>query len=280
MNLEKIALNIKKDENGIYYSKSDTEISYPGDGNESCMQIEENSFWFRHRNNVIAESVKKHSGEEIFFDIGGGNGFVSKRLQDDGNTVLLVEPGKIGAMNAYKRGIKNILCSTLEDAAFVNNIMGSVGLFDVVEHIEDDHRFLKNINKYMKDQGLIYITVPAYKFLWSNEDADAGHFRRYSINELDTLLKKSGFDIVYSTYIFSILPLPVFLFRSLPSKFGLNDNINKLEKHQKEHKPKKGYVNNLMQKIWKWELSRVAMDKRIPIGGSCFVIGKKVANNV
>ena len=149
MNLEKIALNIRKDKNGIYYAKSDSDISYPEEGNENCMQIEEDSFWFIHRNNVIAESVKKHSAEKTFFDIGGGNGFVSKRLQDDDTKVALVEPGKIGAINAYKRGIKDVLCSTLEDAAFIPGKIESVGLFDVVEHIEDDDLFLKNINKYI-----------------------------------------------------------------------------------------------------------------------------------
>jgi 2-polyprenyl-3-methyl-5-hydroxy-6-metoxy-1,4-benzoquinol methylase len=280
MEIEKIAQNIKKDENGIYYSKSDSSISYPEEGNENCFQIEQDSFWFNHRNNIIAESVLKHSAKKVFFDIGGGNGFVAKRLQDDGIKTVLVEPGKTGAINAYKRGIKNVLCSTLEDAGFPPKRIDSVGLFDVVEHIEDDYAFLNNINKYLKDGGYIYITVPAFNVLWSNEDTDAGHFKRYSITELNKLLKKCGFSIIQSTYIFSILPLPVFLFRSLPSKLGLNKKSNELQKHQKEHKQKKGILNNIMLRIWKWELSRVNRNKNIPIGGSCFVIGKKVANNV
>ena len=280
MNFEKIAHNIKKAENGIYYSKSESSISYPEEGNENCLQIEQDSFWFNHRNNIIANSVQKHSPNEIFFDIGGGNGFVAKRLQDDGIKTILVEPGEMGAISAYKRGIKNVLCSTLEDAEFEHNSIDSVGLFDVVEHIEDDYSFLNNINKYMKDDSYIYITVPAFNVLWSNEDNDAGHFKRYSTTELNELLKKCGFSIIQSTYIFSILPLPVFLFRSLPSKLGLNKKSNELQKHQNEHKQKKGILNNIMQKIWKWELSRVNRNKNIPVGGSCFVVGKKVANNM
>ena len=153
MEIEKIAQNVKKDENGIYYSKSDSSISYPEEGNENCFQIEQDSFWFNHRNNIIAESVLKHSAKKVFFDIGGGNGFVAKRLQDDGIKTVLVEPGKTGVINAYKRGIKNVLCSTLEDAGFPPKRIDSVGLFDVVEHIEDDYAFLNNINKYLKDGG-------------------------------------------------------------------------------------------------------------------------------
>ncbi|MBD01336.1 MAG: hypothetical protein CL841_08460 [Crocinitomicaceae bacterium] len=279
MSFEKIAHNIKKAENGIYYSKSESNVSFPDDGHDNCLQIEEDSFWFNHRNNIIANSVQKHSPNKTFFDIGGGNGFVAKRLQNDGIKTVLVEPGKSGAMNANKRGVKNVICSTLQDAKFENNSIDSVGLFDVVEHIEDDYSFLNNINKYLKDDGYVYITVPAFNILWSNEDDDGGHFKRYTTIRLNELLKKCGFTIIQSTYIFSILPLPVFLFRSLPSKLGLNKKSNDLEKHKNEHKQKKGFLNHIMKKIWNWELSRINSNKKIPIGGSCFVVGKKVATS-
>lgn len=277
--MKKIAHNIKKAENGIYYSESESSVSYPEEGNDNCLQIEEDSFWFKHRNNIISNSVRKHSPNKTFFDIGGGNGFVAKRLQKDGVNTILVEPGKRGAINANKKGVKNVICSTLQDAKFEHKSIDSVGLFDVLEHIEDDYSFLNNINKYLRDDGCIYITVPAFNFLWSNEDDYAGHFKRYSTSELNLLLKKCGFSIIQSTYIFSILPIPVFLFRSLPSKLGFNKKSNDLEKHKNEHQQKKGILNNIMQNIWNWELSRINSNKKIPVGGSCFVVGKKIAAN-
>ena len=118
--------------------------------------------------------------------------------------------------------------------------------------------------------------MPAFNFLWSNEDVDAGHFKRYTINGLNELLKKSGFSIIQSTYIFSILPIPVFLFRSLPSKLGLNKKSNDLEKQKNEHQQQKGILNHIMKKIWNWELSRINNNQKIPFGGSCFIIGKKI----
>ena len=59
------------------------------------MQIEEDSFWFKHRNNIIANSVQKHSPNKTFFDIGGGNGFVAKRLQNDGIKLYLLNQEKV-----------------------------------------------------------------------------------------------------------------------------------------------------------------------------------------
>ena len=104
MSFEKIAHNIKKAQNGIYYSESESHVSYPEEGNEDCLQIEEDSFWFNHRNNIIANTVRKHSPNKTFFDIGGGNGFVAKRLQNDGIKTILVEPGNISSLhNAIKK---------------------------------------------------------------------------------------------------------------------------------------------------------------------------------
>jgi 2-polyprenyl-3-methyl-5-hydroxy-6-metoxy-1,4-benzoquinol methylase len=274
--VENIAKNVKKNEDGIFYAKDSSTISYPESGNQECMQLEQDSFWFNHRNNVIIEGIKKFNGTKVFFDIGGGNGFVAKRIQESGFNVALVEPGIQGAKNAIERGINNVICSTIENAGFEKSSMDSVGLFDVVEHIENDVTFLTNVNNYLKEDGLLYITVPSFNFLWSNEDTEAGHFRRYTLRKMKAVLLESGYQIKYSTYIFSILPLPILLFRSIPSKLGIHKKSSELKKHQKEHKTKKGTVDRLLQKIWNWELRAIQKSKKISFGGSCFIIAEKM----
>tara|TARA_B100000519_G_scaffold200416_1_gene213539 strand:- start:3 stop:833 length:831 start_codon:yes stop_codon:yes gene_type:complete len=276
MKIKNITRNLKKTNDGIYYSKQNSEISYSEKFHDSFIDIEENSFWFKHRNNIISESIKRYNSDKVFFDIGGGNGFVAKRLQDEGSKVILVEPGKTGAMNGYKRGIKHVFNTTLNDAGFEDEIIDSVGLFDVIEHIKDDYLFMCDINKYMKKSGYIYITVPAYNLLWSNEDYKAGHFRRYTINDLNRLLKRSGYNIIYSTYIFSILPLPIFLFRKVPSILGFLKNVEKNGTHRSTHKKRNNLLGKLIERIWEWELSKIEKNKKIPFGGSCFLIGQKL----
>ena len=279
MNLEAIANNIEK-KDGIYYSKDNSRISYPEEGNENCLQIEQDSFWFNHRNHVIIETVKTFSPNSFFFDIGGGNGFVSKGLQNSGFKVALVEPGNVGTINAKSRNIDNIICSTLEDAEFKPETMDSVGLFDVVEHIEDDLNFLSEIHNYLKSEGHVFITVPAHNMLWSREDLKAGHYRRYSLSGITQLLEKSGFKVEYSTYFFTILPIPIFLFRSIPSKLKLTKNsYDRLSKNKKEHSTKKSIINDIMKKVWNWELSYIKKLKKLNFGGSCLVVGKKLKEN-
>jgi SAM-dependent methyltransferase len=260
---------INKD--GIWYAEKNTEISYPDEGNEDCFQVEDNSFWFRHRNNCIVEVLKKFPPKKVFFDIGGGNGFVAKAVEDSGIETVLLEPGEKGCLNAKKRKINNIICSTIEDAGFADGSIPAIGVFDVVEHFEDDVKLLTTIHRYLEKDGLLYITVPAYKMLWSLDDDYAGHHNRYTISSLSQKLNKVGFDVQYATYIFSILPLPVFLFRTIPGKFKKDKSQLDINKKSDQHKNE----NPVVKKVWDWELSRIKKNKTIPVGGSCLVVARK-----
>ncbi len=274
MILDQIAKNIEF-RDGIWYSKSNSQISYPENANDECFHLEDNSFWFKYRNNCIVEIVKRFtSTNESFFDIGGGNGFVSMGLEKSGIETVLVEPGERGIQNAKKRNLKNLVCATLENAGFKENIIPNMGLFDVVEHIENDIEFLKKVNYFLKPEGKIFITVPAYDFLWSNEDDDAGHFKRYTLNLLQSKLENTGFNVIYKTYIFSFLPLPIFLFRSLPAKFKIKQKAGVIKKHKQEHE-KKGLLGKLVSTILKYELTRIQKNKRILFGASCLIVAQK-----
>ncbi len=268
-------------QDGIYFSKAIGEISYPATGNEDFFQIEDHSFWFLHRNQCITDMVLHYSPDQVFFDIGGGNGFVAKGLQRAGIQTVLVEPGLQGCLNAKKRNIEYILCSTLENAAFNKNTLPAIGLFDVVEHIEKETDFLQTIYDLLHVEGLVFLTVPAYNALWSDEDIVAGHFRRYRIKELEKKLEQIGFKVEYSTYIFSILVIAVFLFRTLPYILGyVRKNVQRKEIHQKDHQEKKGWLGKLLTLVWHYEIRKIRSRNKIPFGGSCLVVARKVVKTL
>jgi len=258
---------------GIWFSKNQANISYPNDGNEICNTIEEDSFWFNHRNNCIVNLLNLVDPEGIFLDVGGGNGIVTKSMLKAGFNAFLLEPGIEGIFNAKQNGIDQLICSTLENAGFYESSIPAIGIFDVLEHIEDDAAFLYQIRNNLRNQGKLYLTVPAFQFLWSGDDVRAGHFKRYTLKKLDDILETVGFKTIYSTYIFSILPLPVFAFRKIPTILGLHSNKNLLNKRRKEHLNKDLTILN---KIWDYELRQIQKGKKIPVGGSCMLVAEKV----
>lgn len=273
INIKELSSSLVERE-GIWFPPEKAEISYPDSGNLDCFQIEDNSFWFRHRNNCIATLVDKHASGKIFWDIGGGNGFVAKGLQTAGISTILIEPGELGAQTASKRGVKNVICATFENAGLNNQVIEAAGLFDVLEHIEDDLGFLNSLNNSMSKDGMIFITVPAYQTLWSKDDDYAGHYRRYTTNQLNNTLNKAGFAPVFDTYIFSVLVLPVFLLRTIPSKLGIGKDPSSKDKIQSDHKAE-GLASKVLTSIWNNELKKLQDGKRISFGGSCLVVARK-----
>jgi 2-polyprenyl-3-methyl-5-hydroxy-6-metoxy-1,4-benzoquinol methylase len=261
---------------GIWFPPEKAKISYPDSGNINCLQIEENSFWFRHRSRCISLLVKRFSKDVIFWDIGGGNGFVAKGLQNEGIEVVLVEPGEKGANTALKRGVRHVICSTLEQASLKPNSLLAAGMFDVIEHIEDDVAFLKMVHSSMPSRGHVYITVPAYQALWSHNDEYAGHFRRYTLNSLKKNLQAAGFEPVYKTYIFSVLIIPILIFRTVAQKLFKSkaENVGKIEKDQQEHTDS-GLLTQLMKPFWNLEFWLIKQKMSIPFGGSCLIVAKK-----
>ena len=206
--------------------------------------------------------------------MGGGNGFVSLEIKKNGYEVAMLEPGINGILNAKKRGLKKLICTNFSEIDLYPNSIPAIGIFDVLEHTEEDVEFLKKIQKSLITGGKLYLTVPAYNWLWSDEDNKAGHFRRYTINLLKSKIKRIRLEIEYFTYIFSIAPIPIFLFRTLPTKLNLQKKeIQKRTKN--EHKIRKGLAGNILQKIWNSELKTIFKQKSIPFGGSCLLVAKK-----
>ena len=259
----------------IWLARSKFGVSYPAEGHECCFHLEENSFWFRHRNDCIVELVKQFPPGGVLYDVGGGNGFVSKELQENGLDTVLLEPGEKGVSNARRRGVKNIICAALENAGFKLNTLTAVGLFDVLEHLKEDRRFLKLIFDLLVPRGRLYITVPTYNFLWSANDEYAGHFRRYTMKSMGKMLAEIGFRVEYATYIFSILPIPIFLFRSLAYKLGWIKQQTHEKKHERDHFHA-GIPGKLLGKIWQKERKWIKNKKTIPLGSSCLIAAVQV----
>jgi len=263
---------------GIWYSNEQNCVSYPSEGNDQCLKIEDKSFWFQHRNACIVELVKKYPPPRSgpIFDVGGGNGFVAKGLMNAGWDVVLVEPGPAGARNAKKRGLQHVVCATTQSAGFKPGSMPAIGVFDVVEHIEDDVEFLRHLHNLLEPGGILYLTVPAYDFLWSDADDHAGHFRRYSFKRLEKLCCTTGLDIQFLTGLFSWLIAPLSLFRALPyrlvgkSKNNLADAAATMNDHTLP-----AWFERFANKSNEWERGRISRGMPVPFGASILLAAQK-----
>jgi 2-polyprenyl-3-methyl-5-hydroxy-6-metoxy-1,4-benzoquinol methylase len=275
IDIAKIATNLEIKESGLWVSRNQSQVFYPETGNEGSFEIEGDSFWFEHRNNCILAAMQMFSPPGTVFDIGGGNGFVALGIKNAGIEVVLVEPGFEGVRNARVRGLTTIICPTLEDAGFLKHTIPAIGIFDVLEHIEDDTAFLNTLRSLLVQGGRIYITVPAYDFLWSIEDDFTQHHRRYTTQALSAKLKKASFAVEFATYIFAFLPIPIFFARTIPSKLRIKKAI-RLENAVNQHENTHGLAGRLLSLTLDTEIKALKKKRTIPFGGSCLVVARAI----
>lgn len=269
--------HLTRDPRGFWVAVPDRHVSYPDGYHDFHYPLEDQSFWYRHRNRIILEAVRAFppTGGPIA-DVGGGNGYVARGLERAGFLTVMIEPGLTGVLNACRRGVRHVICSTVEDAGLRDGCLGGVGLFDVLEHLEDPTRFLEMLRGKLAASGRVYATVPAFDTLWSAEDDRSGHFRRYTLRSLAKVFAQAGLRVEYATYFFWFLPFPVFLVRSVPTSLGLRRSFTP-SLFRREYMPCGERLGRVVDRLLAAEVGMVSREGRIPFGSSCLVVARRPA---
>ena len=76
--------------------------------------------------------------------------------------------------------------------AFDNNVFDAAITFQVVEHIKDDHAFIKEIHRVLKPGGKLIITTPNIKMSITR---NPWHIREYTVEQLLQLLRNYFPDV-------------------------------------------------------------------------------------
>ncbi|TXT62887.1 MAG: SAM-dependent methyltransferase [Promethearchaeota archaeon] len=113
-------------------------------------------------------------------------------------------------------------------------------ILDVLEHIRDDNKAIRELSRVLKKEGKIIVTVPYNMNKYTPQDRLIGHFRRYGINKLVALFEKSNLRIVNLFGVYGSL----FKLTEIQAKFPekTEENIIRLRKN---------YMQNLFFRfIW------------------------------
>lgn len=167
------------------------------------------------------KAVKKIIGSSLFegmrlLDLGCGDGFVARGvlsgLQKKDITAVDINltDEQIKSLEGMSEGV------IYQRGQSAEGSFDMILLLDVVEHIEDDKGFLALlVDKHLEKGGKVMITVPAFGLLYGGHDRFLGHFRRYDLAGLESLVKESGLKALSSGYLFFSLLLPKLIFYKL-----------------------------------------------------------------
>ena len=88
------------------------------------------------------------------------------------------------------------LCGDLANLPYRNNVFDLVCALDVLEHVADDEKAIKEIKRVMKKDGISVISVPHRKKYFTHQDTIIGHFRRYEVSDLKAFCSKNGMTLL------------------------------------------------------------------------------------
>jgi SAM-dependent methyltransferase len=155
--------------------------------------VEERHFWFVTRRECILDALRASVpdlAERRIVDVGCGVGGLVADLARAGLRVA-------GACDSYVEGLR-IARQRVEAPLFVVDEgpfpplapgQDLIGLFDVLEHIDDDRGALRSVAEVLRPGGVLVLTVPAHPFLFDEADRLAHHRRRYRAGELRAKLE-------------------------------------------------------------------------------------------
>jgi SAM-dependent methyltransferase len=217
-----------------------------------------NYFWFAGRYITIKNFINKLKPESIL-DLGCGSGNLLKNTISEHHDVTGIDILPEAVKYCKKRiPDANFLQADATSIPFKKKRFDLIIALDVIEHIEDDLNFLKEVRSTLKDDGKIIITAPAYQSLFSKWDRIQGHFRRYSTKKLVSLTEKAGYSITYKNY-YNFFLFPIFLISRI---LELNEsNPGKLTNY---------ILKNLIE--FEAKLSKII---RYPAGSTIVLVAKK-----
>lgn len=97
----------------------------------------------------------------------------------------------LGSIQEIRSNIKDLIIEDMTKSTLKDGSFDAVLCVEVIEHVEEDDVFVKNISKVIAPNGWAYFTTPNGDYI-KNEgpDKNPDHVRHYTRLELENLLEK------------------------------------------------------------------------------------------
>lgn len=187
-------------------------------------EVEGSHWWFAGRRRILKSFIARivaslNRANLQILDVGCGTGANLEMLAEFGEPHGVdVSPEALTFCRA--RGLDQVRQGEAEQLPFADRSFDLVTALDVVEHLDDDLKGLKEMRRVLSSEGRALIFVPAFMFLWGVQDDISNHRRRYTLPELRRVLKEAGFEVERATYANITFFLPILLGRLLMRATG------------------------------------------------------------
>lgn len=172
----------------------------------------EGSWWYAGRKAAVRSAFKAAGAARAnaMLDFGAGYGGMASLARELASRTDAYEPSQEARRSVEDRQYDSVFVDETEALVAPHDL---IGMFDVLEHIQDDRAFLARARGALSPGGRMLITVPAYQTLWSDHDVTHQHFRRYTKKGLVQEFVDAGFLVEYASYWNMAMLIPAALLR-------------------------------------------------------------------
>lgn len=234
------------------------------------------NFWYRSRARIIRRIVlaRLKTGDE-FLELGCGTGSLLEEIGRDSGLRLMGAEIYLDALQMARERMPGAEFVQMDARHFpFHDRFHGVGMFDVLEHIDEDEIVMKQVFDALRPGGWFFVTVPQHRWLWSTNDDAAYHRRRYTRRELSGKLTRAGFDVRFATsFVTTLFPMMVvtrFAKRGRAPVDPYDAVLRELELP--------AFANTVLELGMRVDETAIRAGASLPFGGSLLAVARRPLN--
>jgi SAM-dependent methyltransferase len=169
---------------------------------EELIAVERSYWWHIAKRELVTEVLRRHfppPARLVEGGVGGGANLLTFR--DLGYRVSGLDLMPESVAHCRSLGIADVRTHDLEEPWPIDDgPAAAVVMLDVIEHVLDPVKVLRNAAETLAPEGGIVVTVPAVPALMGPWDEMLGHHRRYSRRLLEAHARAAGLRVAWLSH--------------------------------------------------------------------------------
>ncbi len=255
---------------------------------EVMFDVEDDHWWFVGRRSIVFEQIKDALSVQLsgivssvtvrpasappkiqILDIGCGTGATMDHLKNYGRPHG-IDLSEIPLSFSRRRGHNRVLCASATELPFENESFDLITALDVIEHLDDDVKGLREIQRVLKHGAPAVIFVPAFQSLWGPNDDQSGHKRRYRVGQLLKAVEAADLNVERISYANIAMFIPIWLGRKILTILGREE--------QAENRINHPAINKFLARVFSSEAKWLSRHQ-LPFGVSIICVVRKAEGN-
>jgi len=240
-------------------------------------KLEDTYWWFVGRRHLVRDLVARRAPEQprLILDAGCGTGGTLSHLRGMGE-LWGCDVAPEALQECRERGFENLNACPVQTLDFPDDRFDVVVSCDVIEHVAEDDEAMREMARVLRPGGILVLTVPAHRWLWTAHDEALDHLRRYESAGLRELIEGAGLKIeLYSKAVAIAMPaiLGAVAYRRLLRAFSGGEGRRSEQTALFELPSPLNQMLIWMLDVEAWLMRYISL----PIGASLVVVARKPA---